>query len=88
MSAINVYNIKNYPNHEVIVCLYVDDMLIISKNIIDINATKRMLSKSFDMKDLGVADFILGIKNLQNSSRSSVITSLTILTKYLTNSSI
>ena len=37
-------------------------MLIISKNIIDINATKRMLSKSFDMKDLGVADFILGIK--------------------------
>ena len=54
--------IKNTPNHEVIVCLYVDDMLIISKNIIDINATKRMLSKSFDMKDLGVADFILGIK--------------------------
>ena len=54
--------IKNTPNHEVIVCLYVDDMLIISKNIIDINATKRMLSKSFDMKDLGVADFILDIK--------------------------
>ena len=54
--------IKNTLNHEVIVCLYVDDMLIISKNIIDINATKRMLSKSFDMKDLGVADFILGIK--------------------------
>ena len=54
--------IKNTPNHEVIVCLYVDDMLIISKNIIDINATKRILSKSFDMKDLGVADFILGIK--------------------------
>ena len=54
--------IKNTPNHEVIVCLYVDDMLIISKNIIDIKATKRMLSKSFDMKDLGVAYFILGIK--------------------------
>ena len=54
--------IKNTLNHEVIVCLYVDNMLIISKNIIDINATKRMLSKSFDMKDLGVADFILGIK--------------------------
>ena len=26
--------IKNTPNHEVIVCLYVDDMLIISKNFI------------------------------------------------------
>ena len=57
--------IKNTPNYEVIVCLYVDDMLIISKNIIDINATKRMLSKSFDMKDFGVADFILGIKSTE-----------------------
>ena len=54
--------IKNTLNHEVIVCLYVDDMLIISKDIVDINATKKMLAKRFDMKDLGVADFILGVK--------------------------
>ena len=52
--------IKNVMNHEVIVCLYVDDMLIMSKEIDDINATKSMLSSKFDMKDLGVADFILG----------------------------
>ena len=38
--------IKNVMNHEVIVCLYVDDMLIMSKEIDDINATKRMLSAS------------------------------------------
>ena len=31
--------IKNVMNHEVIVCLYVDDMLIMSKDIDDINAT-------------------------------------------------
>ena len=43
---------KNVMNHEVIVCLYVDDMLIMSKEIDDINATKRMLSSKFDMKDL------------------------------------
>ena len=43
--------IKNVPNHEVIVCLYVDDMLIMSKYIDNINATKRMLSNMFDMKD-------------------------------------
>ena len=49
-------------NHEVIVCLYVDDMLIMSKEIDDINATKRMLSSKFDMKDLGVADLILGVR--------------------------
>ena len=53
--------IKNIPNHEVIVCLYVDDMLIMSENIDDINATKRMLSSKFDMKDLRVAYLILGI---------------------------
>ena len=79
--------IKNTPNHEVIVCLYVDDMLIISKNIIDINATKRMLSKSFDMKDLGVADFIQCIK-IYRTPQGLRYHSLTILTKYLTNSSI
>ena len=32
--------IKNVMNHEFIVCLYVDDMLIMSKEIDDINATK------------------------------------------------
>ena len=54
--------IKDTPNHQVIVCLYVDDMLIISRDISDINATKRMLESKFDMKDLGVADIILGIR--------------------------
>ena len=38
--------VKNVMNHEVIVCLYVYDMLIMSKEIDDINATKRMLSAS------------------------------------------
>ena len=32
--------IKETRNHQVIVCLYVDDMLIISRDISDINATK------------------------------------------------
>ena len=41
---------KNVMNYEVIVCLYVDDMLIMSKEIDDINSTKRMLSSKFDMK--------------------------------------
>ena len=66
MNVISVFTyIKNIPNHEVIVCLYVDDMLIMSKNIDDINATKKMLSSKFDMKDLGVVDLILGIKILK-----------------------
>ncbi|XP_070022222.1 uncharacterized protein [Nicotiana sylvestris] len=54
--------IKNTPGHEVIVCLYVNDMLIMSKSMTDINAAKCMLACKFDMKDLGVADVILGIR--------------------------
>ncbi|KAF3632995.1 hypothetical protein T459_30656 [Capsicum annuum] len=37
-------------------------MLIISRDISDINAMKRMLESKFDMKDLRVADVILGIR--------------------------
>ena len=44
------------------VCLYVDNILILGTNIEIIKSIKKMLSNSFDMKDLGVADVILGIK--------------------------
>ena len=54
--------IKDAANGYVIVCLYVDDMLIIGSNNDIIKATKRMLTSEFDMKDLGVADVILGMK--------------------------
>ena len=53
---------KTVENACIIVCLYVDDMLILGTNIEIIKSTKRMLSNSFDMKDLGVVDVILGIK--------------------------
>ena len=39
-------------------------MLIRSKDIANIKATKRMLASKFDMKDLVVADVILGIKTV------------------------
>lgn len=46
----------------VIICLYVDDMLILGTNISVVNETKTFLSSQFDMKDLGEVDVILGIK--------------------------
>ncbi|KAK4401030.1 Retrovirus-related Pol polyprotein from transposon TNT 1-94 [Sesamum angolense] len=46
----------------IIVCLYVDDMLIMESNRDIILTTKKMLTKHFDMKDMGLADVILGIK--------------------------
>ncbi|KAL0413687.1 UNVERIFIED_CONTAM: Retrovirus-related Pol polyprotein from transposon TNT 1-94 [Sesamum radiatum] len=39
-----------------------DDMLIMGSNRDVILTTKRMLTKHFDMKDMGLADVILGIK--------------------------
>ncbi|KAL0374359.1 UNVERIFIED_CONTAM: Retrovirus-related Pol polyprotein from transposon TNT 1-94 [Sesamum radiatum] len=54
--------VKSSHNSFIIVCLYVDDMLIMGSNRDVILTTKRMLTKHFDMKDMGLADVILGIK--------------------------
>jgi hypothetical protein len=42
--------------------LYVDDMLITAKSIVEVNKLKVLLSKEFDMKDLGAAKKILGME--------------------------
>ena len=54
MNVISVYTLKQLE--------YVDDMLLLETNIEVIKSTKRMLSNNFVMKDLRVADLILGIK--------------------------
>lgn len=45
----------------VIVALYVDDLIILSKSVGQIEALKTALSETFEMKDLGEARFLLGI---------------------------
>ncbi|GJX00282.1 zinc finger, CCHC-type containing protein [Tanacetum coccineum] len=50
----------------VILCLYVDDMLIVDSNDKMIRSTKDMLKSKFDMKDMGLANVILGIKIIHN----------------------
>jgi hypothetical protein len=42
--------------------LYVDDMLITTKSIVEVNKLKVLLSREFDMKDLGTAKKILGME--------------------------
>nr|CAD41546.2 OSJNBb0091E11.16 [Oryza sativa Japonica Group] len=49
----------------VILYLYVDDILIFGTSLNVIEEVKDFLSKSFEMKDLGVADVILNIKLLR-----------------------
>jgi hypothetical protein len=45
--------------------LYVDDILIIENDIGMLNNVKSYLDKSFSMKDLGEAAYILGIKSIE-----------------------
>jgi hypothetical protein len=52
----------------VILCLYVDDILIFRTSIDVINDVKSFLSQSFDMKDLGEADVILNIKLIKGEN--------------------
>jgi hypothetical protein len=42
--------------------LYVDDMLIAAKSIVEVNKLKVLLSREFDMKDFGAAKKILGME--------------------------
>ncbi|GJT14034.1 retrovirus-related pol polyprotein from transposon TNT 1-94 [Tanacetum coccineum] len=54
--------VKDTSSGYVILCLYVDDMLIIGSKDKMIKSTKDMLKSKFDMKDMSLADVILGIK--------------------------
>ena len=59
--------VKTTEKGYVIGCLYVDDILIIGSNTKMIRITKQFLSGRFDMKDMGVANVILGIKIFKTS---------------------
>ncbi|GJV51810.1 retrotransposon protein, putative, ty1-copia subclass [Tanacetum coccineum] len=52
----------------VILCLYVDDMLIVGNNDKMIKSTKDMLKSKFDMKDMGLANVILRIKIIRTQN--------------------
>ena len=51
----------------VILCLYVDDILIFDTSLNMIKEVKDFLSQSFEMKDLGEPDVILNIKLVKES---------------------
>ncbi|GJW72037.1 retrotransposon protein, putative, ty1-copia subclass [Tanacetum coccineum] len=60
--------VKDTSAGYVILCLYVDDMLIVGSNDKIIRSTKDMLKSKFDMKDMGLADVILGIKIIRTQN--------------------
>ncbi|GJV63736.1 zinc finger, CCHC-type containing protein [Tanacetum coccineum] len=57
-----VYSKFDASGKGVIICLYVDDMLIFGTDQVQVDLTKEFLSSRFSMKDMGEADVILGIR--------------------------
>ncbi|GKC58374.1 zinc finger, CCHC-type containing protein [Tanacetum coccineum] len=57
-----VYSKFDNSGKGVIICLYVDDMLIFGTDQNQVDKTKKFLSSRFSMKDIGEANVILGIK--------------------------
>ena len=58
---------KFISNEFVIICLYVDDLLIFGTSLDDVHNAKHFLASNFDMKDLGKANKILGNKILRDN---------------------
>ena len=50
--------VKDAKHRYVIVCLYVDDMLIVNSDDKMITSTKNMLNSRFDLKELGDVCFL------------------------------
>ena len=57
-----VYVKKSDKDDLIILCLYVDDLLIIGSNKIYIERFKRSLKFEFEMTDLGILSYFLGIE--------------------------
>nr|GEU76206.1 zinc finger, CCHC-type [Tanacetum cinerariifolium] len=68
-----VYSNFDNSGEGVIICLYVDDMLIFGTDQNQVDKTKKFLSSRFSMKDMGEADVILGIK-IKCENKGIVIT--------------
>nr|GFB76145.1 zinc finger, CCHC-type [Tanacetum cinerariifolium] len=68
-----VYSKFDNFGKRVIICLYVDDMVIFGTDQNQVDKTKKFLSSRFSMKDMGEVDVILGIK-IKRENKGIVIT--------------
>ena len=55
-----------------ILILYVDDLLIVAKNKDELSKLKKNVSQTFDMKDLGNAKHILGMRITRDRSNGCI----------------
>ena len=61
--------VKHFDNSYIILLLYVDDMLIAGSSIGEIDKLKHQLSKQFEIKDLGAAKQILGMRIIRDKDK-------------------
>ena len=67
-----LYTKKCIDDSYVILILYVDDILIAGKNKDELSKLKKNLCQSFDMKDLGNAKHILGMRITRDRSNGCI----------------
>jgi hypothetical protein len=76
------YGLKSLPaDHSVfankertlIVALYIDDLLLFSRTVREIQPLKEALSSAFEMKDLGEAKYVLGINITRNKAEKTLM---------------
>nr|GEV74294.1 hypothetical protein [Tanacetum cinerariifolium] len=67
-----VYSNFDESGKGVIICLYVDDMLILGTGKVQVDLTKEFLRSKFSVKDMGGADVILYIKSKHKSNRITI----------------
>ena len=56
-----------------ILSLYVDDILLASNDLNMIQSIKSWLNSKFEMKDMGEASYVLGIKIMRNRKRKNYV---------------
>jgi hypothetical protein len=61
--------LKHSNNSFIILFLYVDSILIVGNNKEMIETTKRWLSSNFEMKDMGEASYVLGVKIIRDCAK-------------------
>jgi hypothetical protein len=64
---------KDFGDCYIILLLYVDDMLLAGSSTARIEDLKRQMSKEFDMKDLGEAKQILGMRIIRDRSAGTLM---------------
>src|SRR5947208_703214 len=55
------------------IIVYVDDILLIGNNKEEMTSSKEWLSSQFSMKDLGEANFVLGIKIFRDRTKRLLV---------------